>query len=93
MLRLIPPCTGSGRVELAHSAGFTFIELMITLAIMGILVTTITPEVKTMFVNREADTLSSQLEVDIQFARNQAFTRTRDITVRAILVIGVLDGK
>ncbi len=84
MPRLIPSCTASNRVELAHSAGFTFIELMITLAIMGILVTTITPEVKTMFVNREADTLSSQLEVDIQFARNQAFTRTRDITVRAI---------
>jgi type IV fimbrial biogenesis protein FimT len=56
--------------------GFTLVELMIVIAIFGILFSMASPSIATMFVNREADTLLAELEVDIQFARNQAISNT-----------------
>jgi len=76
--------TNYSQVKPSNMAGFTLIELMVIIAILGILFSAATPSVRTMFINHEADGLLSELELDIQFARNQAITRTNLIMIRPI---------
>ena len=61
--------------------GFTLIELMIVIAIVGIIFAMTFPAVSRMIVNHHADSLVSELELDIQFARNLAITNTNPIFV------------
>lgn len=58
------------------TTGFTLVELMIVIAILGILFAAASPSISVMFINQEADSLLAELEVDIQFARNQAISNS-----------------
>lgn len=54
--------------------GFTLIELMIVMAILGILVSVVTPYLRTYVSNTASNSLSNTLLIDIMYARNHAIT-------------------
>lgn len=56
-------------------AGFTLLELLITLVIAGILLAVATPSFRTMVANSAAENASGLIEMDLAFARNNAITR------------------
>lgn len=56
--------------------GFTLIELMIVIAIVGILLTVGIPSMRTAISNSRAATLKDTLLIDIMYARNYAITNT-----------------
>ena len=65
-------------------SGFTLVELMIVIAIMGILFAAAAPFSRTMYINRTADEAISTLELDIQYARNHAINKSRRVSVRPL---------
>lgn len=64
--------------------GFTLIELMIVIAIMGVLFTAAAPFSRTVYVNRTADRTISALELDLIYARNHAINKNRQVSVQPI---------
>lgn len=75
--------------------GFTLVELMIVLAIVGILSMVAAPSMRTYIANSSSNSLSSTLLIDIMYARNHAIsnetivkmipTGTADIGVSAFI--------
>lgn len=61
---------------------FTLIELMIVIAIVGILVTVVAPNMRTFIANSASHSLSSTLLIDIMHARNHAISN--DVIVKMI---------
>ncbi len=68
-----------------HAAGFSLLELMIVLAILGVLASTGAPSIYGMLANREADSLLSELELDIALARNLAITTPANISITPLV--------
>jgi prepilin-type N-terminal cleavage/methylation domain-containing protein len=61
---------------------FTLVELMIVLAIVGILVTVAAPGMRAYISNSSSDSLSSTVLIDIMYARNHAISN--EIIVKMI---------
>lgn len=61
--------------------GVTLIELMVVLAIIAILLGVGMPSFQSFTLNRQADRLVQQLQLDISYARNHAITHSMPITV------------
>ena len=60
---------------------FTFIELMVVLAVAGILVATAAPSFSTYLTNKNSASIKSRLLMDIRYARVEADTRDEVIAV------------
>ncbi|CCK74769.1 MAG: GspH/FimT family pseudopilin [Oleispira antarctica] len=62
--------------------GFTLIELMVVVAIIGIMVTAGTPVMRTYFSNSASNSAQKQLFINLMQARNQAITRQVAVTIK-----------
>jgi type IV fimbrial biogenesis protein FimT len=65
------------------SAGFTLIELMVTIAIAVILVSLAAPSFRSYLVKKKVEGTLAELSSDLQFARSEAVSRNQ--TVRMTL--------
>lgn len=61
--------------------GVTLIELMVVIAIAAILYAVGTPSLQQFTLNRTADRLAQELQLDLAFARNQAITLNQEVRV------------
>ena len=72
------PFTAKSR---ARSAGFTLIELMIAVAIMGILISIAAPSMRDMLINNRVQGVSSDLVADLSLARGTAAAKGQRVTI------------
>lgn len=57
---------------------FTLVELMIVMAIIGIIAMIAAPNMRSMISNSENNSVSNQLLIDIMYTRNMAITNQRN---------------
>ena len=65
-------------------AGFTLLELMVTLSIAAILAAIAVPAMQSITINRHADKLANELQIDIMYARNQALSLSQEVTIKPL---------
>jgi len=61
--------------------GFTLIELMITIIVLGILVALAAPSFRTMIINQQSEAIGEDLVTAFQLARSEAVRRGGFVTV------------
>lgn len=64
-----------------NSAGFTMIELMITIAIAGILVAVAVPSFTESMARRRMEGVANELSADLQYAKSQAASINANVTL------------
>lgn len=67
----------------AFSHGFTLLELMVTLTIVGIVAAIAVPSMSTMVNNSRAERITELFELDLQFARSHAISRGDTVRISA----------
>ncbi len=68
-------------MKIHHSQGFTLIELMIALAVMGIIAAIALPNYQTYMAQRRLNGATRQLAMDLMRARSEAVTTGKKIIV------------
>jgi type IV fimbrial biogenesis protein FimT len=61
--------------------GLTIIELMVALAVLGVLVTLAAPAMSDMILVQRVRSINADLVTDLQFARSEAVSRNLNVTV------------
>ena len=64
-----------------RSAGFTMIELLVTIAIAVILLTVVVPNFRPFLAKKDLEGVMSNLVTDLQYARSEAVQRNVDVQV------------
>ncbi|WP_243434850.1 GspH/FimT family pseudopilin [Pseudomonas sp. 30_B] len=64
-----------------HSAGFTLIELMVTIVVLAILISVAAPSFTSTLRDSQVSTTSSELLTALQLARSEAVMRHNRVTV------------
>ena len=67
----------------AFTHGFTLLELMVTLTIVGIVAAIAVPSMSTMVNNSRAERITELFELDLQFARSHAISRGDTVRISA----------
>ena len=65
----------------ARNAGFTLIEMAVTLVLTGILSVLAMPSYKNLVLNQNVRTAASELQIALMYARSEAIKRAADILV------------
>lgn len=69
--------------KMKTSAGFTMLELMITLAVVAILLSIALPSFRTLLQNNRLTAQANEFQTALQFARSESLKRARPVTVCA----------
>ena len=69
--------------KIPHQAGFTLIELMITIFILAILVSIAVPAMTSFMNSNRLTAHTSELKQAIQYARSEAVSRNQDVSICA----------
>ncbi|WP_298972186.1 Tfp pilus assembly protein FimT/FimU [uncultured Psychrobacter sp.] len=64
-----------------HSAGFTLIELMVTIAVLAIIVSIAAPNISTQLANQRVKATTATLENALKEAKAESVIRRQSITV------------
>lgn len=64
--------------------GFTMLELMVTLAIVGIIAAIAVPSMSNMMSNSKAERITGLFKQDLQFARSHAISRGEVVRISTI---------
>jgi type II secretion system protein H len=67
-----------------YMSGFTMLELMVTLAIVGIIAAIAVPSMTSMVNNSKAERITGLFKQDLQFARSYAISRGEVVRMTAI---------
>lgn len=67
---------------LRHQLGFTLIELMVTISIIGILAMVVAPSFRQMILMQRLRSINAQMVTDINFARSEAVSRQQWLGVQ-----------
>lgn len=67
--------------KLSHVVGFTLIELMVAITIVGILLSVGLPAMRDMLLNQKLRTAASDMHLSLMFARSEAIKRNANIVV------------
>jgi type IV fimbrial biogenesis protein FimT len=68
--------------------GFTLVELMIVVGVLGILITLAAPSMYDFILTQRLKGISSQITTDMQFARSEATSRNQLMHVRFSVLTG-----
>lgn len=71
------------RSPLRNSAGFTLIELMVTIAVAGVLLAVATPNLRTFLQNNRLSSAANDILRSFQIARSEAIKRQQNVVVCA----------
>ncbi|MEO8155445.1 MAG: GspH/FimT family pseudopilin [Rhizobacter sp.] len=63
------------------ASGFTLIEMVVTVAVVGIVMTTATPSLASLIDTRRIDGAATQVASDLQFARAEAVSRNQPVRI------------
>lgn len=63
-------------------SGFTLLELMIAIVVIGVILAVATPSIKRYLESQRLRSVSGELMVDLQFARTEAVARSRVVGIR-----------
>ncbi len=69
------------RTARARRAGFTMIELLVTLSIVAVLLAVAAPSFNTFLARKRVEGAMSELGTDLQYARSEAVARNADVHV------------
>jgi type IV fimbrial biogenesis protein FimT len=67
---------------MSRQRGFTLIELMVVIAVVGVLVTLAAPSFYDLILVQRLKSVTSQVVTDLQYARSEATARNRPVQVR-----------
>lgn len=79
---LVRACYNLGIMKIS-SSGFTIVELMVTILVMAVLIVLAIPNYRTFILNNQIIAESNQLIGDLQFAREEAIRRGKNVNVTA----------
>jgi type IV fimbrial biogenesis protein FimT len=78
---VLEPLMMSGIGHVIRTRGFTLIELIVTIAVAGVLLSLVIPSFQDLLAKQRVEGLMSELGTDLQFARSEAVTRNSDVRV------------
>jgi prepilin-type N-terminal cleavage/methylation domain-containing protein len=70
--------------ELSRSYGFTLIELMVVITVLGIVTALAVPSFSTLIENNRITTMTNDLNATLQYARSEAVRRKGEVRVSAV---------
>ncbi len=66
-----------------HEGGFTITEILIVVALVGVLLAAAAPSLSSMFINNRLDTAANELMAALNFARSEAIRRGTNVRVES----------